>query len=166
MKATILCVTCDMPAGRKVCGFLGHSATLGCSKCLKEFPGAVGNKDYSGFDTSKWPKRTNEGHRNSILKIKKCNTKTKQKEEEAKYGCRNSCLLELPYFDAPRMLCIDPMHNLFLGTGKHMITIWENQEYLQRREFESIQGFIDSIAVPPDIYMTNSSKNSFRIQWF
>jgi len=45
-------VTCDLPAGRKVCGFLSHSATLGCSKCLKEFPGAVGNKDYSGFDTT------------------------------------------------------------------------------------------------------------------
>jgi len=32
-----------------------------------------------------------------------------------------------------------------------MITIWEDQDYLQRREFESIQEFIDSIAVPPDI---------------
>ena len=52
VKAAILCVTCDLPAGRKVCGFLSHSATLGCSKCLKEFPGAVGNKDYSGFDTT------------------------------------------------------------------------------------------------------------------
>jgi len=146
VKAAILCVTCDMPAGRKVCGFLGHSATLGCSKYLKEFPGAAGNKDYSGFDTSEWPKRTNEGHRDSIFKIKKCKTKTKQKEE-AKYGCRNSCLLELPYFDAPRMLCVDPMHNLFLGTGKHMITIWEDQDYLRRREFDSIQEFIDSIAI-------------------
>ena len=117
MKAAILRVTCDIPAGRKVCGFLGHTATLGCSKCLKAFPGGVGNKDYSGFDTTEWPKRTNEGHRNSILEIKKCKTKTKQKEEEARYGCRNSSLLELPYFDAPRMLCIDPMHNLFLGTA-------------------------------------------------
>ena len=26
----ILYVTCDMPAGRKTCGFLSHTATLGC----------------------------------------------------------------------------------------------------------------------------------------
>lgn len=32
---------------------------------------------------------------------------------------RYSCLLKLPYFDAPRMLSVDPMHNLFLGSGKH-----------------------------------------------
>jgi len=151
VKAAILCVTCDLPAGRKVCGFLSHSATLGCSKCLKTFPGAVGKKDYSGFDTTEWPKQTDEGHRNSILEIKKCKTKTKQKEEEARYGCRYSCLLELSYFDAPRMLCIDPMHNLFLGIGKHMITIWENQDYVQRKDFESIQEFIDSMAVPSDV---------------
>ena len=70
VKGAVLYVSCDVPAGRKVCGFLGHSATLGCSKCLKKFPGKVGDKDYSGFDTSQWPKRTNEYHRESILKFK------------------------------------------------------------------------------------------------
>ena len=93
----------------------------------------------------------NEAHRSNILEIKMCKTKTKQKEEEARYDCRYSCLLELSYFDAPRMLCIDPMHSLFLGTGKHMITVWENQGYLPRKEFESIQEFINSMTVPLEI---------------
>ena len=39
-------VVCDIPATRKLCGFLGHTACLGCNKCLKEFP-----KDFSGFNT-------------------------------------------------------------------------------------------------------------------
>ena len=34
----LLCVACDIPAGRKICGFLGHSVRLGCARCLKEFP--------------------------------------------------------------------------------------------------------------------------------
>ena len=35
---TILsCVVCDIPATRKVCGFLGTNAMNGCSKCLHEF---------------------------------------------------------------------------------------------------------------------------------
>lgn len=35
IRCALLCVACDLPAGRKVCGFLSHSAALGCSKCKK-----------------------------------------------------------------------------------------------------------------------------------
>ncbi len=49
VRCALLCVACDIPASRKVCGFLGHSAVLGCSKCLK-FPGKIGERDYSGFE--------------------------------------------------------------------------------------------------------------------
>ena len=48
-RVALLCIACDI-AARKVSGFLGHSATLGCSRCLKKFPGEVSNEDYSGFN--------------------------------------------------------------------------------------------------------------------
>ena len=35
VRCALLCASCDIPAGRKVCGFIGHSGCLGCSKCLK-----------------------------------------------------------------------------------------------------------------------------------
>ena len=35
---SVLCVTCDIPASRKLCGFLSFSATMGCNKCKKKFP--------------------------------------------------------------------------------------------------------------------------------
>ena len=35
VKGAILCVACDIPAGRKTCGFVGHTANLGCSKVFK-----------------------------------------------------------------------------------------------------------------------------------
>uniref|UniRef100_A0A1X7VK20 Uncharacterized protein n=1 Tax=Amphimedon queenslandica TaxID=400682 RepID=A0A1X7VK20_AMPQE len=47
-------------------------------------------------------------------------TKSKRHEFEKKSGVRYSCLLELPYFNAPHMCIIDPMHNLLLGTSKLM----------------------------------------------
>lgn len=50
----LMCITCDIPAGCKICGFLGHTARFGCTKCLKEFTGGVGSKDYSRFDRDKW----------------------------------------------------------------------------------------------------------------
>ena len=42
VQCALLCCACDLPAGRKVCGFLSHSASLGCSKCLKLFKGSAG----------------------------------------------------------------------------------------------------------------------------
>lgn len=70
---------------------------------------------------------------------------------ESLYGCRYSCLVDLPYFDAPRMLSIDPMHNLFLGTGKHMISVWIEQKIISRDHFHDIQALIDNMTVPSDI---------------
>lgn len=60
IRCALLCVACDLPAGRKVCGFLSHSAAKGCSKCRKKFPGTVGCMCYSGFDRSLWPPRITE----------------------------------------------------------------------------------------------------------
>ena len=50
VRCKIICCSCDLPAGRKVCGFLGHNVALGCSKCKKHFP-SLGeyhmNRDFS-----------------------------------------------------------------------------------------------------------------------
>lgn len=148
VRAVILCVSCDLPAASKTCGFLGHAANLSCIKCLKVSPGGIGCKDYSGFDRSSWPKRDNHQHRRAVQKIR---TQTTQKEMESKMGCRYSCLLDLPYFDATRMLCIDPMHNLLLGTGKHMLSLWIDQGWIEKRHFISIQKFVDNLILPSRI---------------
>ena len=45
--------------------FLSYTARLGCSRCLKEFTGRVGERrDFSGFDRSKWTPR--DGHLETI----------------------------------------------------------------------------------------------------
>ena len=113
--------SCDLPAGRKLCGFLGHSAHLGCSKCKKEFVSGQHGLDYSGFNRETWVPRTNEEHRKDVEKLSKCKLKTELAKKESELGCRYSSLLDLPYFDPPTMLVIDPMHNLFMGLAKHFI---------------------------------------------
>ena len=52
IKLALTCVTCDIPATRKVCEFLSHNASLGCNKCLKKFNVQFSMAtDYSGYDT-------------------------------------------------------------------------------------------------------------------
>ena len=50
-------------------------------------------------------------------------SKTERQRKESQLGCRYSCFLQLPYFDAVRMLIIDPMHNLYLGTAKYIFNV-------------------------------------------
>ena len=104
----LLCVACDLPAGRKVCGFLSLAAGKGCSKCYKLFYGSVGNNSvcYAGFDRALWTPRS---HRQSVQVIMKCVSKTEIAKKESELGCRYSVLLERSYFDAATMLAIDPI---------------------------------------------------------
>ena len=63
-RAALLCLGCDIPAARKVGGFLGHGAKRGCSKCMKEFQCKhFGEKlDFSGCDCTDWPNRNKQNH--------------------------------------------------------------------------------------------------------
>ena len=62
IRCLLLSVACDLPAARKICGFLSHASKRGCWKCFKEFPGKPGQMDNSGFERSLWSKRTIQEH--------------------------------------------------------------------------------------------------------
>ena len=99
VKVALSCVTCDIPASRKVCGFLSHNAAMGCNKCLKKFPVSDRKTCYCGFDEEQWTLRTLEQHVIDVEEINKEYTKTGRKKAESKYGIRYSVLVDLPYFD-------------------------------------------------------------------
>ncbi len=59
IRCAIICIACDLPAARKVTGFLGHSANLGCSHCFQNFgTGIFGKQNYGGFNRDTWVPRT------------------------------------------------------------------------------------------------------------
>ena len=82
IRAAVICCASDIPATRKLCGFVGHSAELGCSKCLKRFPTITvdGKKrrDYSGFNTEAWPSRDLKVHRQKSDEYKNAKTQSDQ----------------------------------------------------------------------------------------
>ena len=63
IRVLLSCVSCDIPATRKVSGFLGHNANLGSNKCYKEFVDSSGAVDYSGYNRSLWNPRSARKHR-------------------------------------------------------------------------------------------------------
>ena len=56
--------------------------------------------------------------------------------------------MKLGYFDC----IIDPMHNLFLGTAKHLMkNIWLPNKILKQNDLKSIQELIDSMKAPSNM---------------
>lgn len=150
VRAALLCVSCDLPAARKVCGIVGHSALMGCSKCKKKFPTAsFGEKaDYSGFDVENWTTRIDGEQRKYACEHLIASTLSHQKSIEREHGVKYSLLNELPYYDTVRFLAIDPMHLLFLGIAKHTMKTWLNLGIINDSHFNSIQKRINLLTTP------------------
>ena len=134
-------------------GFLGHGAVRGCSKCKKKFiPGKnFGDKmNFGGFENCLL--RTNEEHRSEAQEILLEDTLQGREYKQTKYGTRYTELMQLEYFNCTRFTIIDPMHNLFLGTAKHMVkNIWLPNKKLKQADLKSIQVTIDSMKVPSNM---------------
>jgi len=152
IRACIASVVCDIPAMRKLCGFLGHSARLGCSKCLKQFPkdSFSSKTDYSGFDVQSWTPRTLLAHKFNCDELNKCTTKTDLHDKESEYGCRYSLLLDLTHFDPIRFGVVDFMHNMLLGTPKHMFSLWVNENIISQQQLQYMQNTCEKFLIPYD----------------
>ena len=152
IRAALVYICSDLPATRKLCGFYGIKAKYGCSKCLKCFPSAFGSStNYSGFDRSEWQLRTLASHHLHVQRSKAATTRTERDKIQQEAGVRYSELLRLPYFDIVRYHLVDPMHNLFLGTAKKMLTLWKEHGFIDDHKFQEIQDQIDVINPPPNI---------------
>ena len=150
---------------------MSYVAHYGCSRCYKFFPGDFGCLDYSGFDRHNWPLRNGKDHQRIGLTLKNFSSPADRDRKESSAGLRYSSLLELPYFDAPRMTIVDPMHNLFLGTAKHFLHRFLIQGgKLTSRQFHIIQDRINATVTPPGIgripYKISSGFSGFTAdQW-
>lgn len=136
VRAALTCCACDIPATRKICGFVGHSAALGCSKCAKQFSYDHIRKkmDFSGYDRENWPARSLEVHREQCNNYLTAQTKSQKKLIEKEFGIRYLALVDLPYFDLIKFAVVDQMHNLFLGTAKHVMQLWIDREILSKSD--------------------------------
>ena len=124
VRGCLIGVVCGTPATRNVCGYTS-SSTHGCLKCLKTFScSAFGEKlDYSGFDRHNWPLRTFDQHCFALHALENATCQTQCEQVEREFGVRYSDLVRLPYFKIIKQHIIDLMHNGYLGTAKHMVSI-------------------------------------------
>ena len=150
IRAMLLCLTRDLPATRKACGFSNFNALHGCSKCLKQFPtDGFGKKpDYSGYDWLNWSPRNAQMQKEKGTQFKNAETHSSRKKIAKSYGAKYSVLMELPAFEVVRCHVIDPMHAVFLGLAKHTTKTWKDIGIIGAKVYPAIQERVD-LMVPP-----------------
>lgn len=89
---------------------------------------------------------------------------------ESSLGCCYSILLELPYFDPIRILLIDPMHNLFLGSARYVThKLWIGREILKKAQLETVHRRLKKVEVPVDVgrlpFRIDSASTFTAEQW-
>ncbi|XP_066924647.1 uncharacterized protein [Clytia hemisphaerica] len=180
-KFAIVCISSDLPALRKIGGFLSFRAKLGCSKCFTIFSWEqkanekkgkpATERDLGHFESDEWTSRKGDEHKKLGFKIAKSNTLEETKTEESKHGVRYSELFRLPYFDPIKMHVVDPMHNLFLGIAHHVFDTWVETGTIQSKiHFEQINQRQERIRVPSDMGRISTSvcshyKNMKADEW-
>lgn len=90
IHCALLCVACDLPTEKNVCGFLSYKANFGCSKCYSSFStGMFKQFYYGGFERSLWTARSNEQYRKNIVIIQRSSTKAERHQKVSEFGCRS-----------------------------------------------------------------------------
>jgi len=95
---------------------------------------------------------SNDNHRERcdqiIQTFRTHGTKSSFYNAESISGLRYSVLLDLPYFDPVRYCVVDPMHNLFLGTGKRMMKVWlKLPDNVMRKNLDQIESLISEFTI-------------------
>lgn len=102
-------------------------------------------RDYSGFDRETWPARELADHKSTCTALLKCKTRSSKTSLESQTGIKYSILMKLPYFNPIQFTIVDPMHNLILGTAKHIMKIWTERDIITKENMKTLQSRVDSI---------------------
>ncbi|KAI0323219.1 hypothetical protein GY45DRAFT_1410608 [Cubamyces sp. BRFM 1775] len=113
IRVILVGVFCDKPAAHKLGGFGSHTHTFFCTHDWIS-QGQKATKE--AFTPNGFRARTDKHHRMLMEEYRQATTKSAREEHASMYATRWSELARLPYFDMCRMVVVDPMHNLFLGT--------------------------------------------------
>lgn len=117
-------------------------------------PGFGSKANYGGFDRDTCQPRTHQSHFQNAARAAKARTATERQKIEKLTGARWSELFRLEYYDAIRMCALDPMHNLFLGTARHVMKTWIDCKILSDKDLAEIQRRVDSFQTPREIGRT------------
>lgn len=152
VRGAVIGCSSDVPATRKLCGFI--SARIACYRCYKSANFVNNQSNFGGFeDFNEWfIERDIKVIRENASDWRKCTTEESRKAHVSEYHVRWSEIYNLHYFNPVRHCVVDPMHCLFLGVAKWIVTkLWIGGGILDNAKLKIMQKRADSIKIPSDL---------------
>jgi len=152
VRGAIIGCSSDVPATRKLCGFI--SARVACYRCYKTANFVNNQPNFGGFtDFDEWfIERDISIIREKAGDWKKCITEDSRKAHVSQHHVRWSEIYNLNYFNPVRHCVVDPMHCLFLGVAKWIITkLWIGEGILDDAKLKIMQKRADEIKITSDL---------------
>ena len=122
-----------------------HLAAINASKSFLTIPYPVVEFSRTILDLNK---KVGPSERTVITKLLKERTPSALQRAESNIGLRYSVLFPLPYFDPVQFTIIDPMHNLYLGSGKHAFEVWFERDLITKKDFPRLEEKIKMFTTP------------------
>jgi hypothetical protein len=152
VRGAIIGCSSDVPATRKLCGFI--SARIACYRCYKSANFVNNQPNFGGFaDFNEWfVDRDIKVIREKASQWKQCQTEEARKSHVSQHYVRWSEIYNLHYFNPVRHCVVDPMHCLFLGVAKWIVTkLWIGEGILNNEQLKTMQKRADAIKITGDI---------------
>lgn len=152
VRGAIIGCSSDVPATRKLCGFI--SARIACYRCHKSANFVNNQPNFGGFvDFEDWfVERDIHIIREKANEWKKCTTEESRKTHVSQHHVRWSEIYNLRYFNPVRHCVVDPMHCLFLGVAKWIVTkLWIGEGILDDAKLKMMQKRADAIKITSDL---------------
>ena len=152
IRGAIIGCSSDVPATRKLCGFI--SARVVCYRCYKLANFVNNQSNFGGFsDFSDWfVERDIDIIRKKAYEWKKCQTEESRKNHVSQHHVRWSEIYNLDYFNPVCHCVVDPMHCLFLGVAKWIIMkLWIGESILDDTKLKIMQKRADTIKIPSNL---------------
>ena len=109
-----------------------------------------------------WTPRHGDQHKAQAMATLRAQNKTEQAELESSNGVRYSQLFKLPYFDPIESHVVDPMHNLLLGTAKHVFKVWLEKGILTTDKVNEIDKLMNAIGTVNEMGRATKSMSYFK----
>ena len=152
VRGAIIGCSSDVPATRKICGFI--SARMACYRCYKSANIVNNQPNFGGFsDFDDWfIERDIDIIREKANEWKNCTTEESRKAHVSQHHVRWSEIYNLHYFNPVRHCVVDPMHCLFLGIAKWIVTkLWIGEGILDDAKLKIMQKRADMIKITSDL---------------
>jgi hypothetical protein len=152
VRGAIIGCSSDVPATRKLCGFI--SARMACYRCHKSANIVNNQPNFGRFDDFEdwFVERDINIIREKASEWKRCTTEEARKSHVSQNQVRWSEIYNLSYFNPVRHCVVDPMHCLFLGVAKWIVTkLWIGEGILNEAKLKIMQERADMIKLTGDL---------------